>query len=189
MSFAGMIVWRHASFPKRPQINHANTATLRESWISSMHADKHTHTVGVPATTQTCAFLQSHKSTPPPPPPPHDMTQSCVSLLNETLNKHHHMSANYLFLHHTPKGPTECFLFLTVHQNTHTHTPQVNTGREALQAQTMYSVHRGWQSIQTMDALQHTHTLPRERAREKHRKTHIRSIADMEREQSLICNH
>lgn len=43
MSFAGMIVWRHASFPKRPQINHANTATLRESWISSMHADKHTY--------------------------------------------------------------------------------------------------------------------------------------------------
>lgn len=40
--FPGTIVWRYASFPKRPRINHANTAARRGSWISNMHADKHT---------------------------------------------------------------------------------------------------------------------------------------------------
>lgn len=187
MSFAGMIVWRHASFPKRPQINHANTATLRESWISSMHADKHTYSrrsshdadmrlptvaqINTPPTTTwydsvVCQFAKWNlKQTPP------------------------HVCKLPVFTSHSKRTYWMLPFPYSSPKHTHTHTPQVNTGREALQAQTMYSVHRGWQSIQTMDALQHTHTLPRERAREKHRKTHIRSIADMEREQSLICNH
>lgn len=169
----GMIVWRYASFPKRPRINLANTATLRESWISNTYPDNHTCSRRA-VTMQPCAFLHTHTHND--------------SVMRHFAQQNHSgsllMYSNLLFTSH-PRKTYWAFPF-PYSSSTHTHTRQ-HRKRGIASVNHVHSTPRV--TVYTNNVRPPTHTDPA--MGESRRKTQedTLSMADMEREQSLICNH